>query len=189
MMTARLAGFLTGSSPDQNLAFQKGPNGGHVLLPPEAVAERFNRLMLEEIQAEQYFTMAFAVADRAAGLVSLVQAGHPHPMLISASGQVQTLGRGGLPIGLIPAATYDRLELRVRPGDRLVLVSDGFTECPLPGNRDFGEDGLRDSLQRSVGLSGADLLEALVWDLHRQTGGDSFPDDLSGVVLDLTGQA
>ena len=185
MMTARLAGFLTGSSPEQNLAFQNGPAGGHVLLPPEVVAERFNRLMLEEIQAEQYFTMVFAVVDRAAGRLSLVQAGHPHPMLIRASGQVERLGEGGLPIGLIPDAVYDRLDVAMGPGDRLVLVSDGFTECPLPGNRDFGEDGLTKSLLRSADMSGADLLEALVWDLTQQAGSDVFPDDLSAVVLDL----
>ena len=188
MMTARLAGFLTGSSPDQNLAFQKGPRGGHILLPPEAVAERFNRLMLEEIQAEQYFTMAFAVVDRAAGLVSLVQAGHPHPMLIQSSGQIHRLGFGGLPIGLIPGATYDRLDHPIAAGDRLVLVSDGFTECPLPDGQEFGEEGLTLSLHRSAHLSGPDLLEALVWDLSHQSGSDSFPDDVSAVVLDLAEQ-
>jgi phosphoserine phosphatase RsbU/P len=185
MMTARLAGFLTGSSPEQNLAFQNGPDGGHILLPPEEVAERFNRLMLEEIQAEQYFTMVFAVFDRATGQLGLVQAGHPHPMLIRASGKVERLGQGGLPIGLIPDAVYDRHDVAMGPGDRLVLVSDGFTECPLPGGRDFGEEGLTKSLLRSAALSGADVLEALVWDLTQQAGSDVFPDDLSGVVLDL----
>jgi len=185
MMTARLAGFLTGSSPEQNLAFQKGAHGGQDLLPPEDVANRFNRLMLEEIQAEQYFTMAFAVADRRSGLVSLVQAGHPHPILLRQDGRVERLGTGGLPIGLIAEAGFDRIEVRVSPGDRLILVSDGFTECPLPSGRDFGEDGLVESLQRSAHLTGTDLLEALVWDLIRQSGADSFPDDVSGVVLDL----
>ena len=185
MMTARLAGFLTGSSPEQNLAYGRGPDGAQMLLPPEAVAERFNRLMLEEIQAEQYFTMVFAVVDRRAGLLSLVQAGHPHPMLVRPSGEVQRLGQGGLPIGLIPDAVYDRQEVAISPGDRLVLVSDGFTECPLPDGQDFGEDRLAESLIRSTYLSGADLLEALVWDLTAQSGSDSFPDDVSGVVLDL----
>jgi phosphoserine phosphatase RsbU/P len=188
MMTARLAGFLTGSSPEQNLAFQKGPTGEHILLPPELVAERFNRLMLEEIQAEQYFTMVFATIDLAAGQVGLVQAGHPHPMLIRASGKVERLGQGGLPIGLIPDACYDRQVVAIGPGDRLVLVSDGFTECPLPDGRDFGEDGLIESLLRSADMSGADLLEALVWDLTQQAGTDVFPDDLSAVVLDLIKQ-
>jgi sigma-B regulation protein RsbU (phosphoserine phosphatase) len=185
MMTARLAGFLTGSSPEQNLAYGRGPDGVQTLLPPEAVAERFNRLMLEEIQAEQYYTMVFAVLDRGTGILSLVQAGHPHPMLIRPSGQVLRLGKGGLPVGLIPDATYDRLEVALHPGDRLVLVSDGFTECPLPTGTDFGEDGLTESLARSAHLSGADLLEALVWDLTTQSGSDSFPDDVSGVVLDV----
>jgi sigma-B regulation protein RsbU (phosphoserine phosphatase) len=185
MMTARLAGFLTGASPEQNLAFRKGPDGAHILLPPDMVAERFNRLMLEEIQAEQYFTMVFAVIDRSAGRLSLVQAGHPHPVLLRRSGAVQVLGQGGFPIGLIPGATFERHEVAIVPGDRLLMVSDGFTECPLPDGRDFGEDGLVESLKRSSGLSGADLLEALVWDLTRQTGRESFPDDLSGVVFDL----
>lgn len=188
MMTARLAGFLTGSSPDQNLAFLKGSGTGPALLSPEAVADRFNRLMLEEIQAEQYFTMVFAVADRRLGRLSLVQAGHPHPLLLRASGEVVRLGRGGMPVGLVPGATYDRDEVAIGPGDRVLLVSDGFTECPVPGGMEFGEDGLRDSLGRSAGLSGSDLLEALVWDLARHAGTESFPDDVSGVVLDLTGQ-
>ena len=185
MMTARLAGFLTGSSPDQNLAFDRGLVGQQVLLTPDAVAEKFNRLMLEEIQAEQYFTMVFAVIDRVTGQASMVQAGHPHPMLIRKSGEVIQLGQGGLPIGLIPDAPYDRFEVTLRPGDRLVLVSDGLTECPLPNGQDFGVEGLTKSLTQSTHLSGADLLEALVWDLTLRSGSDSFPDDISGVVFDL----
>lgn len=188
MMTARLAGFLTGSSPEQNLAFGKGPDGTHHLLPPETVVERFNRLMLDEIQAEQYFTIAFAVIDRARGLLSLVQAGHPHPVLLRADGTMEKLGQGGLPVGLIPDAVFERNDLPFGPGDRLVLFSDGFTECPLPSGDDFGEDGLAESLQKSAHLSGSDLLEALVWDLTQQAGCDSFPDDVSGVVVDLLPQ-
>jgi sigma-B regulation protein RsbU (phosphoserine phosphatase) len=185
MMTARLAGFLTGSSPDQNLAFHKGPDGGHVLLRPHEVADRFNRVMLEEIQAEQYFTMVFAVVDRATGKLGLVQAGHPHPMLLRPSGQVVRLGNGGLPIGLVPDAPYETCDVEIAPGDRLVLVSDGITECPRLSGDDFGEDGLAESLVRSAHLSGSDLLEALVWDLGQAAGTMSFPDDVSGVVLDL----
>ena len=188
MMTARLAGFLTGSTPDQNLAFGKMADGSQALLPPDQVAERFNRLMLEEIQAEQYFTMAFASFDRVSGMLGLVQAGHPHPVLIRRNGDQINLGNGGLPIGLIPEATYECIEVKVEPGDRLVLVSDGLTECPMPDGSDFGNEGLFTSLARSSGLSGAEVLEALVWDLARSSQLDSFPDDVSGVVVDLLGQ-
>ena len=141
--------------------------------------------MLEEIQAEQYFTMVFAVVDRVAARLSLVQAGHPYPMLLRASGHVVRLGNGGLPVGLLPEAQYDTCEVTIKPGDRLVIVSDGITECPCLSGDDFGEDGLSDSLSRLVHLSGPDLLEALVRDLGQAAGTMSFPDDVSGVVLDL----
>ncbi len=184
MMTARLAGFLTGASPEQNLAFRKGPDGLHDAMPPDQVAERFNRLMLEEIQAEQYFTMAYAEVDLTLGLVRLVQAGHPHPMLIRKTGEVVTLGAGGLPIGLIPGATYECAAFALQPGDRLLLMSDGITECPVTSGQDFGEDGLVRSLQRSSQMAGPALLEAIIWDLSDQSGNDSFPDDVSGILLD-----
>lgn len=188
MMTARLAGFLTGSTPEQNLAFQTNPEGEHILLSPVEVVERFNRLMLEEIQAEQYFTMVFAVVDRRNGHIDLVQAGHPHPMIVRFDGRVERLGHGGLPIGLIAGADYHAVSIPISAGDRLILCSDGFTECPLPNGKDFGEDGLIESLGASSHLSGADLLEAMVWDLTRAAGTDSFPDDVSGIVLDFLPQ-
>ena len=58
----------------------------------------------------------------------------------------------------------------------------------MPGGRDFGEDGLTQILRASAHLSGSDLLEAMVWDLARAAGTDSFPDDVSGIVLDLLPQ-
>ncbi len=187
MMTTRLAGFLTGSSPEQNLAFHKNVAGQQDALSPERVAERFNRLMLEEIQAEQYFTMAYVEANLATGRVRLVQAGHPHPMIIRADGRVEPIGRGGLPIGLIAGAEFEAQDSRLDPGDRLLLMSDGITECPGREGNDFGEDGLCASLERSAGLPGSSVLEALVWDLTAHSGTDSFPDDVSAVLFEYLG--
>jgi phosphoserine phosphatase RsbU/P len=186
MMTARLAGFLTGTSSEQNLVFRTSADGAHEVLTPDAVAERFNRLMLEEIQAEQYFTMVYADVNLASGVVTLVQAGHPHPMLIRSSGQVEVIGTGGLPVGLIPGAVYESTEIAISAGDRLFLMSDGVTECPGADGTDFGEDGLIRSLGKSRHLGGPALLEALVWDLASHAGHDSFPDDVSGVILDFS---
>jgi sigma-B regulation protein RsbU (phosphoserine phosphatase) len=105
--------------------------------------------------------------------------------LLRSSGEVVRLGAGGLPIGLIPEAPYETCFAPFGAGDRLVLVSDGITECPRHTGDDFGEAGLAESLVRSAGLPGSELLEALVWDLGEAAGTQSFPDDVSGVILDL----
>ena len=187
MMTARLAGYLSGSSPDQNLAFHQLPDGRRAVRSPAAIAQEFNRLMLEEIQVEQYFTMAYAVLDLATGKVVLTQAGHPHPMVLRADGRLEMVGDGGLPIGLIPDATYDDSAVTLGAGDRLFLMSDGITECPGPTGLDLGEEGLALMLERLEGLDSPALLEALVWDLTAHAGSDHFSDDVSGVLLDYRG--
>ncbi|MFT4148746.1 MAG: SpoIIE family protein phosphatase [Paracoccaceae bacterium] len=185
MMTARLAGLLSGASPEQNIALTSGKGGGGAW-PPEVVAARLNRLMIEDLQVDQYFTLAYAEVDLSSGQVWLVQAGHPHPMILRHGGGVEVLGTGGLPIGLIEGARYERITAQLAPGDRLFLISDGVTECPGPRG-DLGEDGLAAILSDNAALESPALLDALLWELNRFAGGRDFPDDVSGVIFDYLG--
>ena len=187
MMTARLAGMLSGASPEHNYALTVGRSGSPEAWPPEMVAVRFNRMMLETMQVDQYFTMAYAEVDLQTGKVSLVQAGHPPPAILRTDGRVEFIGNGGLPIGLIEGASYDRIEAWLSPGDRLFLVSDGVTECSDPQGEELGDEGLRLLLMRNATLESPALLEALVWDLHARMDGADFRDDVSGVLFDYRG--
>lgn len=187
MMTARLSGLLSGSSPDQNVALMRGEFGERDAHPPEEVAARLNRMMFNDIQVEQYFTLAYADINLRTGCVQMVQAGHPHPVLIRHSGEIEYIGSGGMPIGLIPGAEYDRIEVVLTPGDRLFLVSDGVTECPSPDGEELGEDGLSKILHANLAMGSSALLEALVWDLSTHFGGEDFPDDVSGALFLLKG--
>jgi sigma-B regulation protein RsbU (phosphoserine phosphatase) len=182
MMTARLSGLLSGSTPDQNVALTVNESGARDAHPPEVVAARLNRMMFEDIQVEQYFTLCYADIDLKTGFVALVQAGHPHPALMRKDGTVEYVGDGGLPIGLIPDAEYDRVQAWLAPGDRLFLVSDGVTECPSPAGEELGEAGLTAILQANKAMSNPALLEALIWDLANHYGGEDFPDDVSGAL-------
>lgn len=183
MMTARLAGLLSGAAPDQNIALTGGVDGNRGAWPPEMVAWRLNRMMLDDMQVEQYFTLAYAEIDLVTGKVMLVQAGHPHPVLIRADGRVEQLGQGGMPIGLLPNVVYERIDAQLNPGDRLFLVSDGVTECPDSQGNELGAEGLVKFLHENHQMDPPDLLEALVWMLNAHTGHGDFPDDVSGVLF------
>lgn len=187
MMTARLAGLLSGASPDQNIALKTAPDGARDAWTPAEVAVRLNRMMLEDLQVDQYFTLAYAEVDLETGRFSLVQAGHPHPMILRKDGAVEQLGEGGLPIGLIDGASYSQTTAQLFPGDRLFLVSDGVTECPSPDGEELGTDGLHALLLQNAVLPSTDLLEALIWDLNTHAGGADFPDDVSGILFDYRG--
>lgn len=187
MMTARLAGFLSGGSPEQNLALRTDENGARTAWPPSVVAERLNRVMLEDLQVDQYFTLAYFEIDLTCGAGILVQAGHPHPMFLASHGAVSTMGEGGLPIGLIGDASYTQVNFQMEKGDRVFLVSDGVTECPDPSGEELGGEGLARILMKNRRLSSPDLLEAIVWDLSDYAGGKDFPDDVSGLIFDYLG--
>lgn len=189
LLTAQLAGYLSSSSPDQNLALEPCPDRGFRARPPEQVVAQLNALMFEDMETDHYFTIALAVVDLANGAVRLTQAGHPHPQLLRADGSCTLMGEGGLPVGLIPGAEFTASEFRLRPGDRLMLCSDGVTECPLQGSDTalFDDDGLCAFLKDHRDLDGPALLEALLWTLTDVSGSEDFPDDVSAVLCEYRG--
>jgi phosphoserine phosphatase RsbU/P len=187
MMAARLAGMLSSSAPDGNIALVMGGGGPVDAWPPEIVAARLNRMVLEVMQVDQYFTCVYADADLASGRIALVQAGHPHPLLLTADGRVLPVGEGGLPVGLIEAASWTRIDLHLQPQDRLFLMTDGLTECRDAAGAELGETGLAELVRRNLPLTGEAFLDAMQWDLERYATGTDFADDISAVLFEWRG--
>lgn len=184
LITARLAGFLSATAPDQNIALELTEFGIYDGRPPAHVATHLNRLILEELDTENYFTLLYADVDLISGEVSMVQAGHPHPAIQRADGRIEFPGQGGLPIGLVEDAVYESFSVFLRPGDRLLLLSDGLTEAADPAGLQLGEEGLRGLMQRNAALGGAQFLDALLWDLAAFCR-DEFTDDVSAVFFQM----
>lgn len=187
LMTARLAGFLSGATPDQNLALEHRRGSGYSARSPAMVTEHLNRIVLEEMKTEHYFTLLLAYVDLKTGEVVATQAGHPHPAVQRAGGAVEFCGKGGLPVGLIPGATYEDFRIRLSHGDRLLMMSDGITECPDETGDMLEEMGLERLMKQNTAVSGERFLEALMWDLSQFVGEQEFPDDISAVLLEYNG--
>lgn len=185
LMTARLAGYLSPSAPDQNVALRQTGQGIYVPREPSETIGILNRLIIEEMQTEHYFTLLLAIADLQSGKVSLAQAGHPYPMVQRADGRIERVGTGGLPVGLIEAANYQQFELLMSAGDRLLIHSDGIVECADPVGCLLDDVGLKRILKDLRQTKGIAFLESLIWKLADFAGTDEFEDDVSAVLLEF----
>lgn len=189
LMTARLAGYLSSSSPEYNVALMRGADGEYTAQPPSRVVETLNRLVLEELQTEHYFTMLLADLDLTTGDVVMVQAGHPHPLIQRLDGRIDVMGQGGFPVGLMDDAAFQEFSGTLAPGDRLVILSDGVLECPDPQDNLLGGDGIAGILGQIHDMSGTSCLEAMMWHLTDYAGGRDFPDDVSAILVEFKGSA
>nr|WP_300057235.1 SpoIIE family protein phosphatase [uncultured Roseobacter sp.] len=186
LMTARLAGYLSATALDQNIALEK-TDDGYQSRPPREAIETLNELVLDEMETEHYFTMMLADIDLATGRVVAGQAGHPHPVIQRSDGEMEQDGTGGFPVGLMSGVTFSQFEMQLMPGDRLLILSDGVTECPDAQGGLLGEDGLETLLRTHQAVRGPALFEALVQSMVDMSGLTEFPDDVSGILFEFTG--
>lgn len=185
LMTARLAGFLSANSPDQNIALLRTESGNYVPRPPKHTVKDLNKLLMDEIETEHYFTMVLADVDLETGRVIMTQAGHPNPLIQRAGGEIEFIGTGGLPVGLIDDADYDQFDVQLHPGDRLLLHSDGVGECEALDGTLFGDEGLSALMSDLRSLRAQSFHETLVWKLAEYSEKDEFSDDISCVLLEF----
>ena len=148
----------------------------------DAVA-RINRTVCQNVPSSKYVTFFLAALDPATGRLDFVNAGHNPPLLVRAGGMVETLSDGGLVLGMFDDVVYDGGYVEMRPGDTLVIYSDGVTETWDPDGEEFAEERLRALVVRNRTLDAESLQQAILREIERFGAGARATDDRTIVVL------
>ncbi|MDN3710739.1 SpoIIE family protein phosphatase [Paracoccus cavernae] len=115
LLTARLAAQLSDLT-DQNIALKTTDLGLYDARSPRELLHVLNAQMLDELRTDAYYTMVYADLDLVGGELRLVQAGHPHPVIQRATGEIEWIGAGGLPVGVMKDAVFEELVPQLGPG-------------------------------------------------------------------------
>ena len=112
---------------------------------PQVVLEDLNEAIRREGDDSRFCTVLYiALSPRADGVKARVATGgHPLPLLMRADGRVETAGRPGTLLGILPDPEIHTTEIFLAPGDTLVLYTDGVTEISPLDDR-FGPEILAD---------------------------------------------
>ncbi|MFQ5701007.1 MAG: SpoIIE family protein phosphatase [Acidobacteriota bacterium] len=142
-----------------------------------------NVAILECSNPNSFVSFFYCEIDGPTGDVAYVNAGHNPPVLIRSSGSVERLPAGGLILGILPSARYERRDVVLEPGDLLVAFSDGVTETQNEKGEEFGEERLIDLLVRQRASSAGKLQDLVAGALGAFAGAAPQYDDTTLVVL------
>jgi sigma-B regulation protein RsbU (phosphoserine phosphatase) len=124
------------------------------------------------------------------GVFIYVNAGHPPPFHVDGGGNVTYLSEGGVVLGPVPGATYERGFVTLRPGDMLVLYTDGIVEttCDPSGfNEEYGLERLVRVAKARQGEPASQVVEAIFADVHAFCSEKTMGDDRTVVVVTYPG--
>ncbi|MBP8948794.1 MAG: SpoIIE family protein phosphatase [Candidatus Promineofilum sp.] len=154
------------------------------LVSPGAVLERTNNLLVEDIPPKMFVTCLYALLNPATGHLVFANAGHDVPFRRTAEGVVELRARG-MPLGLLPGMQYEQHETTLRPGECVLLYSDGLVEAHSPTREMFGFPRLQALLAEPTE---ANLVPFLLDQLRDFTGPAwEQEDDVTMVLLTAQG--
>lgn len=150
--------------------------------PPE-LAARMNSFLHRSTGSSSYATFFYAQLDGANRQLRYVNAGHNPPFLVRRDGAIEELATGGTIIGMFAFAAYEEAVVDVKPGDVLLIFTDGVTEALNAAEEEFGEDRLKALIRRLAPFSINEIRSRLAEEIRSWIGDAPQHDDLTFVVM------
>lgn len=147
------------------------------------VMGEINGYIYENTPSNKFVTLFYGEIDPEAGVLVYSNAGHNHPVLLRRSGEALRLDIGGLPIGILPTASYEEGQVQFEPGDVLVIYSDGISESVNEEGEEFGEERLIEVIRKDIDRSSSSLRDRIDEALSRFVGTGAPVDDMTLMIV------
>ena len=150
---------------------------------PDRVLELLNQAIIRNGVDDRFCSAAFArlVATEDGVRAEIASGGHPQPLLVRADGRVEEVGSTGLLLGLWPDPKIESVPVELRPGDALVLYTDGVTDARAP-DRILAPDDMARLLRESAGCPAPEVARRIEREVTE--GAEHEPrDDIALLVL------
>jgi phosphoserine phosphatase RsbU/P len=153
---------------------------------PSLILADLNQVLLDwPTDDRRFLTAIYATVRpvRGGAMVRISSAGHPLALVLAANGQVREFGRPGTLLGVLADPELHDSQRLLRPGDSVIMFSDGVTEARGGLDRDlYGDERLRGMVARLGGLTAMAMAEAVQSAILTFSGG-RLSDDAVALVM------
>jgi phosphoserine phosphatase RsbU/P len=161
------------------------PDAAELFRKPQEALRILNTALAAGNDSCMFVTFLLASLHLATGNLAYVRAGHIPPFHRNGTGKIARLRcMGGPPLGLVENTVYQAETVTLNPGDRLLVLTDGFTEAHDPAHSVYGEGRIEEFL---AGLAPAEAepLKRLVGQVRVFEAGRPAFDDMAAILLSL----
>ena len=150
---------------------------------PLEILQRVNAQLCAENRANLFVTMILGIVDTANGRMEYGQGGHNPPILLPAQGEPVYEPSGGMPLGVFEDAKFGQRQLDLKPGETLLIYTDGVTEAMNPKKELFGEERLKDAVRGQARGSAEQLTQRVVEAVVKFARGAEPSDDITLLAI------
>jgi len=158
-------------------------------LPPHEILSRVNNALCVDNDAGMFVTVFCGVLDTDTGLFAYSNGGHNAPLCdATEAGYAYMRPPRGLVLGFSEGAPFGAAELRLQPGNSVLLYTDGVTEAANAGEEMYSDERLLQRL-RSIGraASAREVVAAVCLDVEAFVAGAEPSDDITVLALTYCG--
>jgi len=146
-------------------------------LPPGEVLTQVNKILIEDFPKTKFVTMIYAILDPKNNSITIANAGHLSPLLIS-NNEIKILDTDyGLPLGLVDRPYFES-NIEFKNGNKLLLYSDGVTEAMNSKNEEYGQERIISHLKQTDSS-----MQTLLEDVRSFTAGHPASDDITILMI------
>lgn len=150
---------------------------------PGQLLTKLNEMLASGNSTKMFVTYWAGYLNTRTGVLTFSNGGHNPPLLCRADGTVERLKlRHGPPLGVVKGRQYKSDELRMNPGDLLVLYTDGVTEAKNASGGMFGDARLLESVTGVASGTPAEGVETLKKAVADFTAGAEQSDDITLLI-------
>ena len=151
---------------------------------PAAALYRANNLLVADSSSGMFVTVFYGVLDIRTGEFAYANAGHNQPILARAEGgEVELLAADGMILGVMEDAELEEKRVVLRPGDALLMYTDGVPDAINEHEEEFGMERLTALVREHNGESAEGLIHRVDRAVARHVGGQPQFDDYTLVAL------
>jgi sigma-B regulation protein RsbU (phosphoserine phosphatase) len=157
---------------------------------PEAILARLNDELAADNPSGMFVTFICAIFEPDSGRLSLANAGHCRPVVLSPGQPPRFAVKGlGTALGFESGLAYERTELMLRSGDGLIFYSDGVTEAFNPQEECYESHRLLSDAAELSGASASDITTGLLRKVRAFAGTAPQSDDIAILTVKVNGEA